>query len=178
MREKFPQVNHVRCFSGRNERGERAPGHIAVVIAGYGSGGEGTEELCGKVYRYLAENSSCCLVTEKRLHVCPATVLTVNTNVTVQTVQPELAAETQQAIVRRLETLIGETWKKRPIGEQLRLSEVWSVVRDTPNVRLIEGILVEASYDRDGQQRLAPLESDWDFPYGVAESGMHLVRLS
>lgn len=178
VREKFPQVNHVRCFSGRNERGEGAPGHVTVVIAGYGRNGEGTEALCAQVYRYLAENSSCCLVAEDRLHVCPATVLTVNTSVTVKTERPELAAETQQAIARRLESLIRDTWKKRPIGEQLRLSEVWSVVRDTPNVQLIERILVEAAYDREGRQMLAPLEADTDFPYGVAESGMHLVSLS
>ena len=178
VREKFPQVNHVRCFSGRNERGEGAPGHLTVVIAGYGRNGEGTEALCAQVYRYLAENSSCCLVAEDRLHVCPATVLTVNTSVTVKTERPELAAETQQAIARRLESLIRDTWKKRPIGEQLRLSEVWSVVRDTPNVQLIERILVEAAYDREGRQMLAPLEADTDFPYGVAESGMHLVSLS
>ena len=80
--------------------------------------------------------------------------------------------------MRRLETLIGETWKKRPIGEQLRLSEVWSAVRDTPNVRLIGRILVEASFDEGGRQKLAALEADSDFPYGVVESGMHLVRLS
>ena len=178
VRETFPQVNHVRCFSGRNELGERAPGHVAVVIAGFGRNGEGTDALCGEVYRFLSENASCCLVAEGRLHVCPATVLTVNTSVTVETEQPELAAETQQAIVRRLEALIGETWKKRPIGEQLRLSEIWSTVRDTPNVRVIERILVEASYDQAGQQKLAALEADSDFPYSVAESGMHLVRLS
>ncbi len=178
VREQFPQVNHVRCFSGRNEKGAHTPGHIAVVIAGFGKNGEGTEALCRKVYRYLSENCPCCLVAENRLHVCPATVLTVNTSVTVETERPELAAETQQAIVRRLESLIGGTWKQRPIGEQLRLSEVWSVVRDTPNVRRIERILVEASYDQDGQQKLAALEADSDFPYSVVESGMHLVRLS
>ncbi len=155
-----------------------APGHIAVVIAGFGRRGEGTERLCAEVYRFLAERSPCCLVGEGRLHVCPATVLTVNTSISVQTERPELAAETQQAIVKRLEALIGGEWKKRPIGEQLRLSEVWSVVRDTPNVRAIERILVEASYDQEGRQKLAALDSDSDFPYGVAESGMHLVRLS
>jgi len=178
VREKFPQVSHVRCFSGKNERGESAPGHIAVVITGFGKNGEGTEELCREVYRFLAERSSCCLIAEGRLHVCPATVLTVNTAVTVQTRQIELAAQTQQEIVRRLETLIGETWKSRPIGEQIRLGEVWSVVRDTQSVKLIDRILVEASYDQDGRQKLAALESDADFPYGVVESGRHLVRLS
>ncbi len=178
VREAFPQVNHVRCFSECNERGEYAPGHVTVVIAGYGTRGEGTETLCGEVYRFLAKRSSCCLVAEKRLHVCPATVLSVNTSVTVETEQPDLAAETQQNIVRRIGTLIGQTWKKRPIGEQIRLSEIWSVVRDTPNVRTIKRILIEASYDQEGQQKLVALEADLDFPFGVAESGMHLVRLS
>ena len=32
-------------------------------------------------------------------------------------------------------------------------------------------------YDEQGRKRLAPLEADSDFPYGVAESGMHLVRI-
>ncbi len=178
VRDAFPQVNHVRCFSGRNERGEQLPGHITVVIDGYGRSGEGTEALCGKVYRFLAERCPCCLVAENRLHVCPATVLTLNTNVIVRTEQPELAAETQQSIVLRLRNLIDETWKKRPIGEQIRLSEVWGVIRDTPNVKTIERILIEAAYDENGQQRLAALEEDREYPYGVAESGMHLVRLS
>lgn len=177
VRRYFPQVSHVRCFSGRNERGERAPGHITVVLTGFGKYGEGTEELCRQVYRFLSERSSCCLITEGRLHVCPATVLTVNTSVTVDTEIPELSAEVQRDIVQRLETLIGETWKARPIGEQIRLSEIWSAVRDTPNVRLIRRILVEASYDRDGRKCLSALEADNDFPYGVAESGRHLVRL-
>ncbi len=178
VRARFPQVSHVRCFSGRNERGEDAPGHVTVVLTGYGRHGEGAEELCREVYRFLAECSSCCLVAEGRLHVCPATVLTVNTAITVETKQPEFAAETQQEIVRRLESLIGRTWKSRPIGEQIRLSEIWSAVRDTPNVRLIGRILVEAAYDREGRACLAALEADSDFPYGIAESGRHLVRLS
>ena len=151
---------------------------MTVVIAGYGTRGEGTETLCGEVYRFLAKRSSCCLVAEKRLHVCPATVLSVNTSVTIEMEQPDFAAETQQNIVRRIGTLIGQTWKKRPIGEQIRLSEIWSVVRDTPNVRTIKRILIEASYDQEGQQKLVALEADLDFPFGVAESGMHLVRLS
>ena len=147
------------------------------MISDYDGNDEATDRLCGRVYRYLAENCSCCLVAEDRLHVCPATVLTVNTSVTVELERLELAAETQQEIVRRLDALIRETWKRRPIGGQIRLGEVWSTVRDTPNVRIIQRILVEASYDQEGRKRLAPLEADTEFPYGVVESGLHLVRL-
>lgn len=175
--EAFPQVRHVRCFSGRDASGAAAPGHVTVVITGFGDFGEGADALCRDVYDYLRERCSCCLTEEGRLHVCPATVLTVNTLVTVEAEQPELAAETQREIGRRLDELIGGIWKRRPIGGQIRLDEVWRTVRDTPNVRIVRQVLVEGAYDRDGQALLAPLERDADFPYGVVECGTHIVRI-
>ena len=175
--EAFPQVRHVRCFSGRNVRGEETPGHVTVVLTGYGEAGAGMEALCREVYRFLSRRCSCCLVAEDRLHVCPATILTVNTQVTVETEQPDRAADTQREIVRRLEDLIRTAWQARPIGEQIRVDEVWTAVRDVPNVRAIRQILVEGAYDQEGLSRLAPLEGETAFPYGVAESGVHSVRV-
>ena len=110
-------------------------------------------------------------------HVHPATVLTVNTRISVETEQPELAADTQQEIVRRVTRLIEETWHARPIGEQIRMDELFNTVRETPNVRLTLRILAEGAYHQEGQPRLAPLERDGDFPYAVVESGTHLVRV-
>ena len=175
--EYFPQVRHVRCFAGRDARGNGAPGHVTVVLAGYGQAGIGMEQLCREVYRFLSRRCSCCLAAEGRLHVCPATVLQVNTQVTVELAQPDQAADTQREIVRRLEALIQDTWRARPIGGQIRVDEIWAAVRDVPNVRLIRQILVEGAYDQEGNARLAPLEGESDFPYGVAESGTHLVRM-
>ena len=177
VREAFPQVRHVRCFAGRDGRGAEAPGHVTVVLAGFGEAGAGMEELCREVYQFLSGRCSCCLVAEDRLHVCPATVLTVNTQVTVETEQPDRAADTQREIARRLEALIRDIWRARPIGEQIRVDEVWSTVRDVPNVRAIRQILAEGAYDREGQARLAPLDGETAFPYGVAESGTHLIRV-
>ncbi len=177
VKEAFPQVRHVRCFAGRDEHGWEAPGHVTVVVAGFGEAGAGTEKLCREVYRFLSGRCSCCLVAENRLHVQPAIVLTVNTQVTVETQQPDRAADTQREIARRLEALIRTAWRDRPIGEQIRVDEVWSTVRDVPNVRAIRQILVEGAYDQEGQPRLTPLDGEHEFPYGVAESGTHLIRV-
>ena len=177
VKEAFPQVRHVRCFAGRDARGIEAPGHVTVVLTGFGEAEAGMEELCREVYRFLSGRCSCCLVAEDRLHVCPATVLTVNTLVTVETEQPDRAADTQREIIKRLETLIRTTWRARPIGEQIRVDEVWSTVRDVPNVRAIQQILAEGAYDQEGQARLSPLDRETAFPYGVAESGTHLIRV-
>ena len=175
--EAFPQVRHVKCFSGRGVRTEDAPGHVTVVLSGYGTAGTGMEELCREVLRFLSKRVSCCLTAEGRLHVCAATILTVNTQVTVEIERPDRAADTQSEIARRIEELIRTVWMARPIGEQIRVGEVWEAVRETPNVRSIRQILVEGAYDQEGQARLAPLDGEARFPYGVAESGAHLVRV-
>ncbi len=174
--QAFPQVRHVRCFSGLDEQGRRAPGHVTVALSGFGPPEEAAE-LCAQVWDYLSGRVSCCLIGEGRLHIRPATLLTVNTQATVVVERPELAAGTQQEIVQRLSALIERRWKGRPIGDQIRLDEVWQTVRQIPNVRLAEQILVEAACREDGVDRLYPLERDGDFPFGVVENGIHRVRL-
>ena len=109
--------------------------------------------------------------------MCPAAVLTVNTQVTVTVERPELAADTQQEIARRLTQLIEQVWKSRSIGSQIRLDEVWQTVRQVPNVRTTDQILVEARYRQGGVDRLVPLETDGEFPFSVVENGLHQVRV-
>ena len=104
-------------------------------------------------------------------------MLTVNTRTDVETERPELAADTQREIARRLEDLVVRIWKSRPIGGQIRLDEVWRTVRETPNVRIVRQVLVEGAYDREGRPMLVPLEREADFPYAVVECGTHIVRI-
>ena len=175
MAGAFPQVKHVRCFTGLDQRERTAPGHVTVVLDGFA--GEGMEELCEQVYGYLTDRVSCCLVGEGRLHVCPAVRTTINTKVTIAVEQLDQAADTQQGIVDRLRKLVEDTWGGRPIGEQIRPDEIWRTVRDVPNVRLIRQIQVEGAFDREGQPRLVPIESETRLAYAVVESGVHLVQI-
>ncbi|MBR1497489.1 MAG: baseplate J/gp47 family protein [Oscillospiraceae bacterium] len=176
VRERFPQVRHVRCFSGLDEKGRKRSGNVTVVIDGYGEQSEVMDSLCRQVYEALSELCSCCLVSEGRLHVCSATRLTVNTVVSVSLEEMERAADIQQEISARLEGLIRDVWKRRPIGEQLRLSELWNTVRETEGVRTVQRIQAEGVSDSE-DRRLIPLEKDSDLPYTVVESGIHLVQL-
>lgn len=175
--ELFPQVRHVRCCAGVNAVGEQEHGAVTVVLDGYGQQEERMLELSRKVQEELSRRASCCIVAEGRLRVRPAIRVTVNTTVTVELERMDQAAETQQLIVARLRHWIDTVWKQRPIGSQIRLSEIWSVVRETENVRLIRRILVEGRYDEAGQTRLIPLEGDMDLPFAVVENGIHQVKL-
>lgn len=171
----FPQVRHVRCFTGLDRWEQRAPGHVTVVLDGFG--GEGMEALCEQVYNELSGRVSCCLVQEGKLHVCPAVRTVINTVVGIEVGQLDQAADTQREVVRRLRQLIEQTWGGRPIGGQIRLDEVWRTVRDTPNVRLIHQIQVEGAFDWEGQPRLIPIENETRLAYAVVKSGAHLVQI-
>ena len=174
--EKFPQVLHVKCFSGRDEKGAPAPGHVTVVVTGTDDG-SAADQLCDRIYAFLSQWCSCCLVAEGRLHVCPATLITINTRISVELDELDQAAEIQREIISRVEALIDRTWRSRQIGSQIRTDELWRTVRDTPGVHVIDRILTEGAYDEDGRPRLAPLEHDTDFPYAVVRSGVHYVRV-
>lgn len=176
--QDFPQARHVKCFPGRDASGEYAPGHVSVVVEGCDLDSRRvTDDLCQRIYEALSRQCDCVLAAEGRLHVVGSTVITVSSTVTVEMEDPDQAAITQQTIARRLEELINQRWRERDIGDQIRIAQVWQTVRDTPNVRLVRGILLEGWYDCSGVQRVVPLEEDDDFPYATVKSGLHLVQV-
>ena len=176
--QDFPQARHVKCFSGRDASGQYAPGHVCVVVEGCDLDSQRvTEDLCQRIYESLSRQCDCVMVQEQRLHVVGSTVITVNSTVTVEMIDPDQGAATQQAIAQRLEELINTRWREREIGDQIRIDQVWQTVRDTPNVRLVQNILLEGQYDQEGIQRMVALEEDGLFPYATVKSGLHLIQV-
>ena len=174
----FPQARHVKCFSGRDSRGAYAPGHVSVVVEGCNPDDQRvTDDLCQRIYEALSRQCDCVMAAEGRLHVVGSTVITVSSTVTVEMVDPDQGAATQQAIARRLDELINHHWRTRDIGDQIRVAQVWQTVRDTPNVRLVRNILLEGWYDQDGVRRVTALEEDDAFPYATVKSGSHFIQV-
>ena len=176
VREIFPQVGQVHCFSGRDQKARPACGHVTVVVAGM-DGNRVSDQLCDHIYTFLSARCSCCLTTENRLHVCAATVLTVNTHSSIQLEDLDQTATVQHAVIERIQSLIDSQWSHRPIGSQVHMDELWRTVRDTPGVRAVDRILTEGAFDADGQVRLIALEQGIDLPYVVVRSGTHTVRV-
>ncbi len=175
--QRFPQARHVKCFPGRDGSGAWAPGHVSVVVEGGDPDDpQVTDDLCARIEAELSRCCDCVMVAEGRLHVVGSTVLTVNSRITVELEDPDQSAATQQELLRRLEELV-QGWRKRDIGCQLRTGQVWQTVRDTPNVRVVRGILLEGRYDRGGVQQVAALEDDGAFPYATVRNGTHLIQI-
>ena len=176
--QDFPQARHVKCFSGRDASGAFVPGHVSVVVEGSDLDSQRvTEDLCQRIYESLSRQCDCIMAAQGRLHVVGSTVITVSSTVTVEMIDPDQGAATQQAIARRLEELINQRWRERDIGDQIRIAQVWQTVRDTPNVRLVRNILLEGWFDQAGVQRVVALEEDGMFPYATVKSGLHLIQV-
>ena len=176
---RFPQARHVKCFPGRDERGNYASGHVSVVVENSGLDSRRvTDDLCQRIYEALSRRCDCVMLAEGRLHVVGSTVITVSSSITVEMDDPDQSAATQQEIARRLEELIDGRWRERDIGSQLRVDQVWQTVRDTPNVKLVRRILLEGRFDQDGVERVTALEDDDAFPYATVKSGVHLVQIA
>ena len=98
-----------------------------------------------------AKASGINLPRTRMIFILASTVITVSSTVTVEMVDPDQGAATQQAISRRLEKLINEHWRERDIGDQIRIAQVWQTVRDTPNVRLVRSILLIDNAEYSGK---------------------------
>ncbi len=177
--EEFPQARHVKCFSGRDESSNPAPGHVTVVVEGCDpEESRVVADLCDQVYDYLEQRCSCTLTAAGLLHVVPSTVVTVNTEVVVEMDDMDEAAAAQQAIAERLTELIDKQWRKRDIGDQVRINQLRQAIQDTPNVRRVQKLLVEGVYDRNGMSRSIPLESDGTIPYATVRNGVHNIQVN
>lgn len=176
--EHFGRAVHVKGFPGLDESGRRRSGHLCLVVMSSGLDDDRmNRELCQEIYEFLVRRCDCTLAAGGRLHVRPSVEMTVNISVQVVLGDLDLAAQTQQEILRALSELIDGKWRSREIGRQLRTDEIYSVVKAVPNVRMIGAIFVEGTWYEDGRLRVRPIERDGDFPFAAVRSGAHLVRI-
>ncbi len=173
----FPRAFKVKCFSNTDERGQRTPGHVCLVIMGREPGGERmTLEVCREVYAYLSERCDCNLVFGNRLHVVPSVEMTICVEVSVLLENPDLAAFTQQKIGDALKYLIDNTWRSRDIGAQIIISELYQAVKAIDNVANIARILPEGRFTREGRTLVTALD-EGEFPFATVRSGEHTIRI-
>jgi predicted phage baseplate assembly protein len=176
--EQFERAALVKCFPGIDEKGNRAPGHVCVVVMGRGmDGGCASHELCREIFAYLSKRADCNLTADGRLHVVPSTQMTINVEVHASFKDLDRAAVTQQQICENIAELINNVWRGRDIGDQIDLGEIFQTVKATPNVAAITRILPEGRYMSDGEYKLTALDGDSVFPFATVKSGVHIVRI-
>lgn len=176
--EHFPQVEHVRCFSGRDETGRRAPGHVCVVLACRDVEHQwAMDDLCRQVYGFLARRCDCVMTAQGRFHVTAATQVTISVSLLVELEDLSQTAATQQEILQRLRQIVTQVWRQRQIGDQVRPRELWQAVEQVPNVRRIHRLMGEGRYLQGAVEHMIPLEESERLPYAIAANGYHRIEI-
>jgi hypothetical protein len=176
--ERFPRVVHARCFRNTDGRGRTAPGHVCLAIMGVGEMIEdAAAALCADVYEFLSPRCDANLAAGGRLHVVHSTEVTLNVEVSVAPENPDLAAETQQAVSECISRLVNETWRARGIGDQADLNELHFAVRSAPNVASVMRLMPEGKCRSDGRLRTISLDGGELPPFMTVRNGLHTVRI-
>ena len=176
--ENFGNISHVKSFDSLDADGNKAPGHVTVVISGMIAGNERTEkELCAKVRKFLAERCDCTLVESEYLEVRTATEMEIIADLTVVVENADEAAMTQEKVSNTITKLIDEKWKSREIGDQIRLNEVYKALKSVRNIKSIRKIIFEGQWYENGRRMISPIEADSQFPFTTVRSGVHKVTI-
>ena len=174
--ENFGNVAHVKSFDGIDEFGKNAPGHITVVITGMSGGNERTDqELCAHVKSFLEDRCDCTLISSGFLSVLTSIEMEVTVDIEVLISSPDNAAAVQQEIQNVLENLINVRWAERDIGDQIRISEVYTVLKNIREIRSVRKVILEGVMYENGKKILVPIESDSDLPFVTVRSGEHRI---
>ena len=136
-----------------------------------------TVDLCREIYAFLSERCDCDMVARNMLHVVPSSEITVSVRASVRLSDPDKAAITQQNIEKSITGLIENVWRKRDIGEQININELYQAIKSVENVASVTRVLPEGSYYSDGRRYLASLDDQTDFPFATVKNGAHSIRI-
>ena len=134
--------------------------------------------MCREIYEYLAQRCDCNLVAGRRLHVVPSLEITINVRLDVTLDDLNYAAPTQQEIAERLRVLVEDVWRKREIGRQISIHEIYRTVKGVENVRSIGRILPEGVYYREGRRCVTPIDGGEEFSFATVQSGSYSVQIN
>ena len=176
--ENFPQAQQVRCFANTDSHGDPAPGYVCVVVKSSGSDDKDVRwQLCRTIREYLLQRCDCLLAASGRLDVRPSIDMAVNVNITIVPRDPSKLVSTQQEITDTLKYIIEEKWARRGIGDQIRISEMYSEISRIPNVAGISKLLIEGVYYSEGNRFVIPVENDSVHEFITVTNGEHKIRI-
>lgn len=106
--EEMRSILQVKCFSGRNERGEEAPGHITLVVLADEGRDTGTyfERIREVMYHRLLPHIDEQLYADGRLHIVEPEWISLKTYITVVVKDSAKAYQIREKIDRQIHSFL------------------------------------------------------------------------
>lgn len=178
VRERFGEVVGVRCFANTLPDGSEKIGMVTVVVEADGNGDDAyARQLCKRIQTML-EGCCDCMALD-RLHVIPATIVTLHVTAWLAAEDYGFAAEIERDAeeIIRLQLQGSGRGTERLIGALPAVSEFYGALKKTPRVLAVREVSIEGAYRWNGEERLADLDGSQMIPFAVVRSGVHKIKL-
>ena len=174
--EEFSEVGEVKCFPGRNRRGEQQGGCVTLVVKPAEMGTPAyAAELCRRVEAFLRERACGIPAAGGGLAVVPAKPLKISAEVSVVIKDIAFAAQTEREAAEALSRLTES--RSARIGSVPCESDVYAALRNIGNIAYTSKVLLTGEYSQDGEVRAIPLDRAPEYKYFLPETGVHTVRI-
>ena len=174
--EEFSEVGEVKCFPGRNRRGEPQSGCVTLVVKPAEMGTSAyAAELCRRVEAFLRERACGIPAAGGGLAVVPAKPLKISAEVSVVIKDIAFAAQTAREAAEALSRLTES--RSARIGAVPCESDVYAALRNIGNIAYTSKVLLTGEYSQDGEVRAIPLDRAPEYKYFLPETGVHTVRI-
>ena len=177
--EEVSEVGEVKCFPGRNRRGEQQGGCVTLVVKPAEMGTPAyAAELCRRVEAFSWGSAPCGIpAAGGGLAVVPAKPLKISAEVSrgyqryrIRRADKE-RAKPPEALSRLTES------RSARIGAVPCESDVYAALRNIGNVAYTSKVLLTGEYSQDGEVRAIPLDRAPEYKYSLPETGVHTVRI-
>lgn len=177
--EEFVEAEEVKCFTNRDKNDSFKSGSVTVVVMP----GDFTDSvyalaLCRRIYDYLASRADPLLVLSGGLNVVPASVMRVNSEITLRLDSYEYAAETEQSAVNLINKLINGAPRGNRIGFMPAEADIVSAIKRLENVSYVSNVMLTGEYYRQSSKVVVPLDKTKMYRFFVASGGDHIIKLS
>ncbi|MBQ3404359.1 MAG: hypothetical protein IJG63_02950 [Oscillospiraceae bacterium] len=168
VRGNVSDLKAVKCFSGTDETGKSASGHVCLVLLGRDMSGRAADELCREACELICTRCDSALVSSGRLHVVPARLVDMNIDLLLRARGGYMTETAREEIVRAISEYIDS---EHGIGEQVDLCELERRVRELESVDAVKGLNAEYSWPENGKQRYMPADAGLSSKFGAVKVG-------
>ena len=175
-------IARVQCISGYDEEGNRAAGHVSLLVLqeDYLHGGYFFPELKKRIMNYLEDKTDPNLLSGERLHIVKPVLIDVGVQCEITIRDYNESYEIRTALVKRLEKFLdplkggigGKGWK---IGELPDRSQIVTVIYQDERIRHMGNLLISCILSSASQKKEVSEEDLEKNPYLLTVGGTHRI---
>ncbi|MCX7746449.1 MAG: hypothetical protein N2645_06120 [Clostridia bacterium] len=183
--EACRSVTKVKCLSNYNDKGQKEPGWVTLVISNVKKGVfmRPNGKTCEKIYDYISQRSSDNLVKSSRFLVIEPLYAELSLEVTLTVSDTNMAYRTEEEVLSLLNLFLDPVegnfesrgWE---IGQLPHISMFYALIKSVENVDSVEKISILYRLMKENEFREAAPDLLTSLPHVLVTNGKHNIIIA